>query len=220
MSRNSKRRMKMFDYLSIPPLRSLCGMWKRVVRVFSRELLLHKQVLTMRRRKETQPSTQRDAFYIVNCLLLFKYSIIFACSPDKSQKNKDAQIRNFNPSFALQADQELRSYGPATELTGSTATVAMVRRGELVCANLGDSRAVASVRLAFKQHCRADAHHVRHRASRHNVQTSSRVRGPFALRGCLAWGLQTFLKVCISYVIPSNLKNFSLHNRLVISRYT
>ena len=46
----------------------------------------------------------------------------------------------------LQADQELRSYGPATELTGSTATVAMVRRGELVCANLGDSRAIASVR--------------------------------------------------------------------------
>ena len=50
----------MFDYLSIPPLRSLCGMWKRVVRVFSRELLLHKQVLTMRRRKETQPSTQME----------------------------------------------------------------------------------------------------------------------------------------------------------------
>ena len=65
--------------------------------------------------------------------------------------------------FALQADQELRSYGPATELTGSTATVAMVRRGELVCANLGDSRAVASVRLAFKQRCKADTHHVRHR---------------------------------------------------------
>ena len=52
-----------------------------------------------------------------------------------------------NPCFLeLQADQELRSYGPATELTGSTATVAMVRRGELVCANLGDSRAIASVR--------------------------------------------------------------------------
>ena len=58
--------------------------------------------------------------------------------------------------YVLQADQELRSYGPATELTGSTATVAMVRRGELVCANLGDSRAVASVRLAFKQRCLAD----------------------------------------------------------------
>lgn len=50
----------------------------------------------------------------------------------------------------LQADQELRSYGPATELTGSTATVAMVRQGELVCANLGDSRAIASVRGVLK----------------------------------------------------------------------
>ena len=56
-------------------------------------------------------------------------------------------------SWELQADQELRSYGPATELTGSTATVAMVRRGELVCANLGDSRAIASVRYAQTTTC-------------------------------------------------------------------
>ncbi len=39
----------------------------------------------------------------------------------------------------------MRSYGGATELTGSTATVIMVKRGELFVANLGDSRATACV---------------------------------------------------------------------------
>ncbi len=52
--------------------------------------------------------------------------------------------------FLFQADQELRTYGVATELTGSTATVLMIRHGELFCANLGDSRATACVRGVAK----------------------------------------------------------------------
>ena len=47
--------------------------------------------------------------------------------------------------FPFQADQELRTYGPATELTGSTATVVMIKHGQLFVANLGDSRATACV---------------------------------------------------------------------------
>ena len=42
-------------------------------------------------------------------------------------------------------DQELRSYGAATELTGSTATVLMIKHCQLYVANLGDSRAVSCV---------------------------------------------------------------------------
>ena len=42
-------------------------------------------------------------------------------------------------------DEELRTYGSATELTGSTATVILIKHGDLICANLGDSRAVASL---------------------------------------------------------------------------
>ena len=49
----------------------------------------------------------------------------------------------FPPFF--QVDEELRTYGPATELTGSTATVVLIKHGDLICANLGDSRAIASV---------------------------------------------------------------------------
>ena len=45
----------------------------------------------------------------------------------------------------FQVDEELRTYGPATELTGSTATVVLIKHGDLICANLGDSRAIASV---------------------------------------------------------------------------
>ena len=41
----------------------------------------------------------------------------------------------------------MRTYGSATELTGSTATVILIKKtyGDLICANLGDSRAVASL---------------------------------------------------------------------------
>ena len=39
----------------------------------------------------------------------------------------------------------MRTYGSATELTGSTATVILIKHGDLICANLGDSRAVASL---------------------------------------------------------------------------
>ena len=45
----------------------------------------------------------------------------------------------------LQVDEELRTYGSATELTGSTASVILIKHGELICANLGDSRAIASL---------------------------------------------------------------------------
>ena len=45
----------------------------------------------------------------------------------------------------FQVDEELRTYGSATELTGSTATVILIKHGDLICANLGDSRAIASV---------------------------------------------------------------------------
>ena len=45
----------------------------------------------------------------------------------------------------FQVDEELRTYGSATELTGSTATVILIKHGDLICANLGDSRAVASL---------------------------------------------------------------------------
>jgi protein phosphatase 2C family protein 2/3 len=47
-------------------------------------------------------------------------------------------------------DEELRTYGNATELTGSTATVILIKHGDLICANLGDSRAVASVMALVK----------------------------------------------------------------------
>ena len=47
--------------------------------------------------------------------------------------------------LSFQVDQELRSYGPATELTGSTATVIMIKHDDLYVANLGDSRAIACV---------------------------------------------------------------------------
>ena len=40
---------------------------------------------------------------------------------------------------------ELRTYGSVTELTGSTATAILIKHGDLICANLGDSRAVASL---------------------------------------------------------------------------
>ena len=39
----------------------------------------------------------------------------------------------------------MRTYGSATELTGSTASVILIKHGELICANLGDSRAIASL---------------------------------------------------------------------------
>lgn len=45
----------------------------------------------------------------------------------------------------MQVDEELRTYGSATELTGSTATVILLKHGDLICANLGDSRAIACV---------------------------------------------------------------------------
>ena len=38
----------------------------------------------------------------------------------------------------FQVDGELRTYGSATELTGSTATVIMIKHGDLLCANLGN----------------------------------------------------------------------------------
>ena len=44
-----------------------------------------------------------------------------------------------------QVDDELRTYGSATELTGSTATAILIKHGDLFCANLGDTRAVACV---------------------------------------------------------------------------
>lgn len=44
----------------------------------------------------------------------------------------------------LAVDSELKSYGNATELTGSTATCVMIKHGDLVLANLGDGRCVAS----------------------------------------------------------------------------
>ena len=50
----------------------------------------------------------------------------------------------------LAVDAELRSYGNATELTGSTATCLLIKHGEVVVANLGDSRAVASVQGAAR----------------------------------------------------------------------
>ena len=53
----------------------------------------------------------------------------------------------FHPIFCFlfQVDEELRTYGSATELTGSTACVILIKHGELICANLGDSRAIASL---------------------------------------------------------------------------
>lgn len=45
----------------------------------------------------------------------------------------------------LAVDAELKSYGNATELTGSTATCVLIKHGDLMVANLGDGRAVASV---------------------------------------------------------------------------
>lgn len=51
----------------------------------------------------------------------------------------------------LAVDTELRSYGNATELTGSTATCVLIKHGDLLVANLGDSRAVASVGGMVKQ---------------------------------------------------------------------
>ena len=40
-------------------------------------------------------------------------------------------------NMKFQVDGELRTYGSATELTGSTATVIMIKHGDLLCANLG-----------------------------------------------------------------------------------
>lgn len=45
----------------------------------------------------------------------------------------------------LAVDSELKTYGNATELTGSTATCVLIKHGDLIVANLGDGRAVASV---------------------------------------------------------------------------
>lgn len=42
-------------------------------------------------------------------------------------------------NIIFQVDGELRTYGSATELTGSTATVIMIKHGDLLCANLGNS---------------------------------------------------------------------------------
>merc|ERR550534_3467546 len=50
----------------------------------------------------------------------------------------------------LAVDNELRSYGNATELTGSTATCLLIKHGEVVVANLGDSRAVACIHGAAR----------------------------------------------------------------------
>lgn len=51
----------------------------------------------------------------------------------------------------LAVDSELKSYGNATELTGSTATCVLIKHGDLMVANLGDGRAVASVHNLAKQ---------------------------------------------------------------------
>jgi len=51
----------------------------------------------------------------------------------------------------LAVDAELKSYGTATELTGSTATCVLIKHGDILVANLGDSRAVASVGGLVKQ---------------------------------------------------------------------
>ena len=56
----------------------------------------------------------------------------------------EANLHSENFSF-FQVDEELRTYGSATELTGSTATVVLLKHGDLICANLGDSRAISSV---------------------------------------------------------------------------
>jgi len=42
---------------------------------------------------------------------------------------------NVNLIF-YQVDDELRTYGSATELTGSTATAILIKHGDLYCANL------------------------------------------------------------------------------------
>ena len=59
------------------------------------------------------------------CVLIFRENIIFV--------------------ILFQVDEELRTYGSATELTGSTATVILIKHGDLICANLGDSRAIGSL---------------------------------------------------------------------------
>ncbi|XP_023330650.1 probable protein phosphatase 2C T23F11.1 isoform X2 [Eurytemora carolleeae] len=51
----------------------------------------------------------------------------------------------------LAVDSELKTYGNATELTGSTATCVLIKHGDILVANLGDSRAVASVGGLVKQ---------------------------------------------------------------------
>jgi len=57
----------------------------------------------------------------------------------------DGNIQDAVVNAFLKVDAELRTYGSATELTGSTATVIMIKHGEILCANLGDSRATACV---------------------------------------------------------------------------
>lgn len=58
---------------------------------------------------------------------------------------KEGNIEESVLKAFLQVDEELRTYGSATELTGSTATVVLLKHGDLICANLGDSRAISSV---------------------------------------------------------------------------
>jgi len=63
---------------------------------------------------------------------------------------KEGNIEESVLKAFLQVDEELRTYGSATELTGSTATVILIKHGDLICANLGDSRAVASLQGLVK----------------------------------------------------------------------
>jgi hypothetical protein len=49
---------------------------------------------------------------------------------------RNVELKFFDlPNFD-QVDEELRTYGSATELTGSTATAILIKHGDLYCANL------------------------------------------------------------------------------------